>query len=273
MYNSPRTAALIQALTSIWSPEYLGWFMKNRDSWRPINLDWKRYYLTERDALAKLVLKEFNTHLNARGSVTTKDFKGYENDLAIFKEAMLNEIENYHYNVIDTKKFFNYVRLRRCIQNFEDRMFGDILKLTSNIYSHRVSKEELIAIINTFCYCFAEIAENIGKKDVDIAALERLELPVNTEELKALVESCSSFGELFPWSKSDQGFKYWAERFLNKKKNFCLYVYEYLEDLNPNLKLARPMNYTTVDSTLDRILATKNYIEKGIDPFRIATRP
>ena len=257
MIDTYKVSNAIYLLTVVFNPEEIGWRTESYGKWREISKEWKNYYSKEnRQKLAELVLEDFA--IKYKGSkIDPSCFTGYEKDLEKFKNNLINEVNAYRYKTINKNTFFNTKRLYSCVENFEDIGFGRCLLDHAYVTPEKVTKEEMIMIIETFCCCFSTIAERLNKKEVRVKELEALGLPVTLTELKKVIESSGDLGELFSWNKTQEGFLFWAKLFLDNKEGFRLEVNQYLNYLHPELKLP--------------VVKEKKVDERNIKTFKLAT--
>lgn len=236
MINPIKVSQLIYHLTGVLNPEHVGFSIDNVEFWSKLHENWELYYSSEaaRLAMSQLILKELKPRYS---KVEPKNFDGFKQDLDKFKQALLSEVHGYRYNTFDKNKFLNSNRIALCTSEFQDWEFATCLRNHNHFQFQKVTKEQMILIIETFCYCFEYIATNLGKRVTDVEQLTLLGLPVEAEELRKVVTECTSLGELFNWNLTDSGYKIWARLYLDEAHLFKERVYNYLNELHPELKL------------------------------------
>ena len=246
------TAGLIHNLSNFYNPTALCWETANLNNWRVVHENWREYYSAEkRHSIAEMALAELKTKYK-KSKVNPESFNGYKKELEKFRLAFIEEVKNYRYNSFNKHTFINYKRLSRVSESLEDRPFANYLCDTVYITDDKITKNDMIAIIETFCYCFSYIADNLNKRAINLEQLNKLELPVEVEKLRELVE-LSNIGELFDWNKTEQGFIYWAKLYLDKDFLFKERVYEYLNELHPEFKVIKEKKYNAYLGSYDAV--------------------
>ncbi len=238
MINYRRVQSLIYQIQKLFEPEFLGWRIHSVDFFTSVKDDWKKAYSVEnREKLAKEILKDLEYYTQDK-SPQIEDFGDtYPRNLEIFKTEFLKVLEEYPYKKFDRNRFFSWNRKLRITENMEDNYLGSIFRDLNFSIRRKVTKEELVLMLETYCYCFEYIAKNINKREVQVELLEKLGLPVEVENLASLVLNCKSLGELFDWKATEYDFIYWAKDFLDNPEQFKIKVYNYLNSLHPDLRL------------------------------------
>lgn len=237
MVNAGNIANTVYNLWVLFNPEIICWIPSRGQEWVPYQLNWREYYTTRRKELAEMVLRDFTEKYRKYSFPSPDDWNGYEDDLRLFENALIQSVNDYRFNTFDKSRFINYSRIEHVTSELKDRRFANVLGDVGYLTTQKVTKEEMVAIIRTFCFCVDYIAKNLKKKVLKAEALTALELPVEVEELRKLVTECDSLGELFSWNKTEEGYYYWAAYFLDDEKIFKRNVYRFLNGLHPDLKL------------------------------------
>jgi hypothetical protein len=232
-----RISDVVFSLSGLFNPGKLGWSMENLTSWTEVNADWKKYYSTKegRSEIASLALKDLSFRFKDR-DLESEHFGDYKEDFASYISSLKKALEEYKYNTSDKAVFFKGSRLASCMEGIKEQSFKNILQDLTWVKSERLTKEELLWVIETYDEVFNYVADNINKRPVDVERLTRLELPVQVDELRELVLTCENLGELFPWKKTQEGFRFWANVYLDTNF-FQQEVYQLLNRLHPELKL------------------------------------
>ena len=237
MTNFTKVANVIYSLSHLFNPGSMGWNTATRTLWTGINRDWRKYYSDpdKRIELARAVLVDLNLRFKDK-DVFKDDFDGYEEHFNIYIVNLIGEIERYRYNTSDKHVFFGMNRRYRCLQGVTDQEFRYAVADTYYIEPMRLSKKELIWVVETYSAVFRYVVNNFKRKEINVEVLAQLGLPTDKDQLKEAVNNCENLGELFPWHLTDYGFEYWAMLYLDKQQEFKFQLYKYLNRLHPEVK-------------------------------------
>jgi hypothetical protein len=238
MINFRKVSKVLYQIQKVFEPDYLGWSYESSEFWLKVRADWRTHYSEEnRQLLAQTMLHDFNLYF--AGGPEPKDFgTDYKEDLSIFKLDFLRVLEEYSFKNFERNRFFSFNRKLVITERMNDQYLAAIFRdLHFADKKRKVSKEDLVLMLETYCYCFEYIVERFNKPEVHIEKLVALGLPVEAPALRELVLNCESLGELFQWGLTDFPFSYWAEDFLDHPAYFKNKVYGYLNRLHPELQL------------------------------------
>jgi hypothetical protein len=260
-------------LSRLFSPDALGWDYNKLDQWVHVQQNWKEFYQPEkREDLAKLIVADFKHHFKT-SAPEPEDFGNYAADLQSFKVNFLKVLEEYKFKTFCKGRFFTFNRKLLMTEGMPDQQLASILRdyVPSRF---KVSKEDLKLMLETYLFCFEYVAQNLNKKEVQVKQLELLGLPTEVTELRELVVTCESLGELFSWKATGFPFDYWVTSFLKDSEVFKRKVYDYLNTLHPELRL--PIQEKAKKSsvlTLDFDEAVNNYANLTVqDVGRVGIR-
>jgi len=157
-------------------------------------------------------------------------------------------VDNYRYKSINLPTFFNF---KRFAEGFAEvgaeypEVGGMKLHkaLAESLFIARdtpfsVTKEQLKVLWETYVDVASVYFNTLSEPVKDLVMLERLGLPKETVELKELVTTTEDLGDLFPWSKTKQGYLWWAKLYLDKGDYYRSTVYGFLNELDSSLGLA-----------------------------------
>jgi hypothetical protein len=210
--------------------------------------EWKGLYQNTRlvQSYVGSQLKSSAIVSNAKkGYVFNDNFVKWLHD---FCDYMLLEVDKLKIETVDVSKFFGVSRLTRVLNLCRsDRAFDLCMRycfyITSD--SFKVKKEDLRLIISTFYETMCYLKQTLYNATKNEEMLKQLGLPLDTKELVSFVESSSDLGEVFPWTKTPQGFAYWAGKYLDDDFEYFKSLRAFLTLLDPEFEVKTPEKYTT----------------------------
>lgn len=183
------------------------------------NFDFKEEYVNNKEALFKRLMNQFKKHYqNKITAYPQKNFwfqSTFNEEVNYLRGQLIEEAQIFKLKNINCTTFFNSSRIRRCSNLVPYSNFSLAAKYKRNFsIDFKVSKEELILIINTFCDGLLYISEELFNVEPELDKLAELGWPTEKEALVSfLSQEEYDIAESFSWSNTPQGLESWATAF------------------------------------------------------------